>query len=372
MRNQSRLARHVLVAVAVGIGLAAAPATQALANPACGSVITSSVTLTSDLNCTGNALIVGAAGITVDLGGYNVIGTGTGTGVQVGSYANDVTVTNGGISGFATGVFVTASKRAILSNLAVQNGVGIKVQNGNDTHVNGGSVTSGSVQVALSTGVQFNGVALDHAPLTATSSNSFLFDLGSATDGSVSISQSNTVKLTNSTFTRAPIAYSSTSQGGLFQNDTIQGAGVGLVIDPTGFGAQILGNTFSGNGIGVKTRVSDLATITGTNISGNNFTGNTAAGVLFEVSATTSTSVATVSGNTFDGNGFTGGVSDRLGRPVADGLHFATVSGAKVTVKNNTALNNASYGVFADAGSVIDGGGNTSTGDPSGCAGVTC
>ncbi|GAA4253717.1 right-handed parallel beta-helix repeat-containing protein [Dactylosporangium darangshiense] len=370
MRNLSRFAPRILVAAAVGAAFAALPATGALANPLCGSTITASVTLTADLTCAGDALIVGAAGVTVDLGGYNIIGTGTGTAVRSSS-ANDVTVTNGGISGFAQGFYGFLSQRQTLSNLHISNGIGIKFLNASDSKVLGTTVTSAQVQVQSSTGVMLSKDTLDHAPLTAFEANTLKVTQSRVRDGAVSIGESNSVKLTTSTFTRAPISYSTVSKNILIQGNTIQGAAEGVRIFASSTGGQILGNTFTGNTIGVRTTVPDLAPVSGTVISGNTFTGNTAAGVLFEVSSTTG-GTASVSGNSFIGNGLVGGVNDRLGRPLADGAHFATVAGAAVTVANNLTQDNGRYGIFADPSTVIDGGGNDSTGDPLGCSGVVC
>jgi hypothetical protein len=41
-------------------------------------------------------------------------------------------------------------------------------------------------------------------------------------------------------------------------------------------------------------------------------------------------------------------------------------------VSNNVTINNASHGIFADPGSVVDGGGNISIDNPDGCTGVHC
>jgi hypothetical protein len=66
------------------------------------------------------------------------------------------------------------------------------------------------------------------------------------------------------------------------------------------------------------------------------------------------------------------GRTDRLGRPVADGLHTATAAGSHVIVGANVASYNAQYGIFSDAGTVFDGGSNETIGNPLGCAGVVC
>ena len=82
---------------------------------------------------------------------------------------------------------------------------------------------------------------------------------------------------------------------------------------------------------------------------------------------------ADINSNRFTANGYRlAGRKDRLGRPVADGLHIAVTAEADVSVADNATRNNASYGIFADPGTVHDGGGNTSVGDPNGCLGVTC
>jgi hypothetical protein len=43
-----------------------------------------------------------------------------------------------------------------------------------------------------------------------------------------------------------------------------------------------------------------------------------------------------------------------------------------ITVTGNGTRNNFRYGINAEPGLVVDGGGNTSSGDPEGCRGVVC
>src|SRR5687767_4830579 len=106
MLNGSRShTRHGVLGAAFLLSLLAvpsAPATAAVVT--CGTVVTTDLTLTSDLGpCTGDALIAGADDITIDLGGYTISGTGTGAGVRV-AQRSGVTVTKGTIQGFHTGV----------------------------------------------------------------------------------------------------------------------------------------------------------------------------------------------------------------------------------------------------------------------------
>jgi len=96
-----------LAALAVAHSASSSDASQKRSSQAltCGQTVTTSVTLTTNLfNCPENGLIVGASGITIDLGGHIISGVpGSDVGVFVGTF-NSVTVTNGTISGFGYGV----------------------------------------------------------------------------------------------------------------------------------------------------------------------------------------------------------------------------------------------------------------------------
>lgn len=98
-------------------GKAAAPRTRELA---CGEVIRESVVLSSDLTCSGDALIVEASGITIDLGKRTLRGPGPGSptwprpnlqsvGVKVVGQT-DVVVRNGTIERFSSGVLFDGVK----------------------------------------------------------------------------------------------------------------------------------------------------------------------------------------------------------------------------------------------------------------------
>ena len=65
-------------------------------------------------------------------------------------------------------------------------------------------------------------------------------------------------------------------------------------------------------------------------------------------------------------------LQDINGSLVNDGLHITVPLGTDITVANNQTSNNADYGIEAQSGTVIDGGGNVSSNDPSGCLGVAC
>ena len=110
----------------------AAPATAAVVS--CGTVVTTSITLTSDLGpCPGDGLIAGADNITIDLGGYTISGTGSGAGVRV-AQRDGVTVTRGTIEGFHTGVVLDESTDSTVSKLVLRDnlrGVNLAGSDGN-------------------------------------------------------------------------------------------------------------------------------------------------------------------------------------------------------------------------------------------------
>lgn len=114
---------QVLVLVAggclVGSGTAAAGAPAVR----CGSTITKSTTLTADLlDCPGTGLVVGADGITLDLGGHTISGTNADGGEGI---ANDghagVQIRNGHISGFRfNGVGIRGARGSVVRSLVIR------------------------------------------------------------------------------------------------------------------------------------------------------------------------------------------------------------------------------------------------------------
>jgi parallel beta-helix repeat protein len=70
----------------------------------CGQVLEASTTLDSDLlACPGDGLIIGAHGVTIDLNGHSLVGTGAGAGIRNDGF-DGVTVKNGAVEKFLYGV----------------------------------------------------------------------------------------------------------------------------------------------------------------------------------------------------------------------------------------------------------------------------
>src|SRR2546423_10760933 len=78
------LRRGLLIGGAAGLAAAVLPGTPAWASPSCGSTITTNTTLTTDLVCAGDGLIIGADGITLNLRGHTITRTPRGNGINDG------------------------------------------------------------------------------------------------------------------------------------------------------------------------------------------------------------------------------------------------------------------------------------------------
>src|SRR5207248_1831724 len=127
------------------------------------------------------------------------------------------------------------------------------------------------------------------------------------------------------------------------------------------------------NRIGVLGSTQHLLNLDGLSISNNTFSDNAVAGILLDAGGTVDQTLVTVAGNTFTSNGKrSGNTVDSAGHRVNDGLHVTVPLGSRVEIRDNVTRDNANYGIEAVPGSVVDGGGNRSTGDPAGCLGVRC
>ena len=97
----------VLAGLVTGI---VAPAT---ASDLCGTTILANLTLDHDLNCSGNGLIVGADGITINLNGHTIVGPGSGVGISV-SNRTGVVIVGGTVKNFLAGVQLVNSTAIVV------------------------------------------------------------------------------------------------------------------------------------------------------------------------------------------------------------------------------------------------------------------
>jgi parallel beta-helix repeat protein len=105
-KGDMRFGTTTIAQYAIAIGLASV-AHGAIANAAaqalCGAEIVADFRLDHDLTCAGDAFIVGADDITIDLDGHTLTGAGTGIGINV-TGRSRVSIKRGTISNFAFGV----------------------------------------------------------------------------------------------------------------------------------------------------------------------------------------------------------------------------------------------------------------------------
>jgi large repetitive protein len=96
----------------------ALPASSVRADQAgCGQVLNHSITLSNNLlACAGDGLVIGASGITVDLNGHLVQGTGLGVGVRNPGH-HDVTIRGGTIRNFDSGVLLSEAQRNVVAGI---------------------------------------------------------------------------------------------------------------------------------------------------------------------------------------------------------------------------------------------------------------
>jgi hypothetical protein len=148
----------------------------------------------------------------------------------------------------------------------------------------------------------------------------------------------------------------------------------GIIADVVTPNLRVEDNTFDGTAYGMRAKVQQLGELDGLLVQGNRFTGNDQAGMFLQADEIGGFPARlTISGNRFARNGYASTDTDAAGRRIDDGLHTNVPDGSEVVVARNVTTHNADFGIEAlPAGSVRDGGGDVSTGDPSGCAGVNC
>jgi parallel beta helix pectate lyase-like protein len=92
----------------------------------CGDVVRQNTVLDADMGpCQGDGIVVMGDGVTLDLGGHTVSGSGSGVGIRI--VGRSTRVTNGTLTGFADGVFVTSAFNTLERLVITGNGTGLSV-----------------------------------------------------------------------------------------------------------------------------------------------------------------------------------------------------------------------------------------------------
>ncbi|MDQ2836918.1 MAG: right-handed parallel beta-helix repeat-containing protein [Actinomycetota bacterium] len=356
----------------------------------CGDTITSSVTLTNDLTCQGNGLIIGANNLTIDLNGHRISGASAGTGIQISpdlpSSGLQLTVRNGAVRDFATAIDVennggNTNGLLTLRNLTLaSNALGLGTSwlgltaaisgssfQANTTGIGANSTVSGFLGTlnAVSSSFSTNVTAIN----LKSNSRSISVDNSVFTGNGTGLRAHNgSVSVTNSRFINNPQAIVTNQDAAVITGNVIQGSSqVGLDISDDYYFLSVTGNTITGSGIGIRV----IGTTDGSSrtVANNAISGNGSAGIFVYLNG----GGMTLKANTVRNNGFApGGYTDPGGKPLIDGIWTNTVPNRSATIEiaGNTAADNAGYGIAAYQ--ATDGGGNIAhgNGNPAQCIGV--
>jgi hypothetical protein len=357
----------IVVTAAMAAVLPASPASAATLS--CGDTISTSVALTHNLSCAGSGLVVGADGITIDLRGHKLSGSGAGIGIDgAGSAPQGVTVKNGTIRGFDTAISDLSSGSKLAGMKVVANNVGADwiyaTITGSTFRDNTVAVWRGGVTVTGSTFLS-NGTGILGTSLGNTNS------VASSTfreNGEAIRCYDNGTIVTDSVFVDNTQSIRSILNCSLFVHDSVFNGGEIAVqlAQQIGFTLDVQGNRFSGAKIGMS--IEGLFGGAGYVIADNVFKRNGASGLLLNVEDISPDNSVQITGNTFKNNGFWHDpYLDPTGKVLNAGVWANTG-----TFTDNRAVKNGGYGI--EGYGVIDGGGNTArgNGNPDQCLGVTC
>jgi large repetitive protein len=181
-RGGGRRGRLLSLGLLAAVWLAAAVPAAHADQVVCGEVLRASTTLTNNLaGCAGDGLVIGAPGITVDLNGHVVQGTGLGTGIRNGGHA-DVTIRNGSVLNFDYGVVLHAGtvRNAVTNlNLAGNEWAAIQLENASGNYVAQNVVSDSSDTGIRVTNGSLSNVIVGNSLSAAGSSEGFVIELGS-------------------------------------------------------------------------------------------------------------------------------------------------------------------------------------------------
>jgi hypothetical protein len=338
--------------------------------PICGMHITSSIALGNDLPAAGlcgaeGGLVVDADKITIDLNGHTLNGdpTAGGIGIDVGAHTK-ITIKNGRLSGFDTGVRLTTGDALTLDNVEVRNAMrdGVDVESGAVTitksalvHNSGNGLLLGDGATAkVSTtyfvqngadGVESTAASGSFTKIASISNAGAGLDFAATTAATAEISAA--IVAGNGT---SGIAVHAQSAVSLTKSLLLHDAQHGIVIAAQG-SDTLSGNLSAGNvQYGIETFEPTSATVSKNTLLGNGFDG-----AFFEKT----TPLVTLTGNTAIGNGQVG---------------FHDVGQTTLTATKNRADANGDGGILLGS-DATDGGGNTAhdNAGPSECFGpIVC
>ena len=331
------------VSMTLLVSIACAPAALA-SHVSCGDVLTQDTRLDSDLlDCPGDGVVIGAGGITLDLGGHTVDGVpgSGGDGVDNSGGYDGVEVRNGEISEFqsgvrnlgahdgtvervdfvrTTGVFLEQSDRNVIEHNTFSAGTGVIVFLGcDDTVIRANTISGPGTGVTL-----WGNLFADEVRRTLVEHNRL------AGNGAGIV-----------------IVFQSVIDSDIRANEVSGTNGVGITA--AGLNTRVERNTLTGNDVGIFASGFNVL-VTRNRVASSDGDG------IFVPSSSVARDVA-IEGNVVNGNG-------------DDGID---ADDPDVSIARNTANSNADLGIEAVAG-VTDGGGNKArgNGNPAQCLNVSC
>lgn len=254
-----------LVLISLGIAAPASAAPPVTLN--CGDVVTQSVTLAADVVCTDDTspgLVVGADGITIDLGGHTVrttVGHSSQIGIDNTAGHDHVTIRNGTVATFDTTIALTAaSHNRVSRSVLLPFGTGVVIQGGRDDRVTDSSfgARGAGIDVESSPGVRIVGNTVNAAfstPILVNSSDGLIArnatqgpDVGIRIAGNSNrVVRNSTADLTVASGARNLIERNSVTEGVLI-SDPIEGVlADGLLVSADATRTVLLQNTATQN-----------------------------------------------------------------------------------------------------------------------------
>lgn len=376
----------------------------------CGQTLTQSTLVQNDLlGCLENGLVIGAHGITIDLDGHTIGGAGLGAGILNNGF-DSVTVKNGTVSGFDTGVQLNAGTALnIIEDLAVQLNLefGIALNNADDlaggNTVRNNTVSGNGIGIALSGGTQ--GATVRNNEIAASMGSGMIVEgstnnhieantiAASSDQGLLLTGASNNTIIGNTIFNVSDAAFliELGSHGNHIEANSVSESEAGIIVDSSN--ANVLINnvvsgssdngitlesahnsTLRGNDLRFNTGGIQLDASTGNLIEANNASETDGAGI--ELGGDSLENIIRL--NVANGNAAAGIVIGDFASPgegnLIDDNTASGNAGAGISVEsvghiivNNRAHNNSGWGIYAAQGSIlgvnIDGGGNRAFGN---------
>ena len=232
---------------------------------ACGSTLLTDLRLEADISCPGDAVFVGADDITLNLNGHTISGAGVGVGITVRSRQR-VTIRNGRVRAFLTGIFVASSTDIVVSHNELTETREAIFFAGTT-----GSVIKNNVAWAN----QLRGIMIRPTGAGALSTDNLIVEnvLTDNPSGILVFGQPGNTFIANKISGSSVAALDLTgggASGNVFRGNRLAESAAGMKFGPGWTGNDFFGNTLAGNVCGTQ------GAATGNTLQGNNFKDNVA------------------------------------------------------------------------------------------------